>query len=195
MLVFPFAQQLWAAANTARCIFSHIGWCKEMSQKNDFAMFINHVVIIRRQADDLSLRWTTGWIRLGLKKSFCINNSLHFRFGCCSNKGRDTTCLIKSVGCYLFKRCVRKGITYNLTLLSVLSKWAVNVFRVSHAVSETDACMSCDKLFRCLLFYTLPNPQSKGQTASWVLVTIHLTLKQLWLRVCFAAYCTPQKPE
>lgn len=41
-----------------------------------------------------------------------------------------------------------------------------------------------NKLFTTLLFYTLPNPRSKEQSASWVPITIHLTLKQLWLHVC-----------
>lgn len=38
-----------------------------------------------------------------------------------------------------------------------------------------------NKLFISLLFYTLPNPQSKEQSASRIPITIHLTLKQLWL--------------
>lgn len=36
-----------------------------------------------------------------------------------------------------------------------------------------------NKLFISLLFYTLPNPQSKEQSASRIPITIHLTLKQL----------------
>lgn len=50
---------------------------------------------------------------------------------------------------------------FPLLLTSVLS--------VSHTDSETNTCMYtttmhavADKLFRSLLFYTLPNPQSKG---------------------------------
>lgn len=41
-----------------------------------------------------------------------------------------------------------------------------------------------NKLFISLLFYTLPIPQSKEQSASQVPITIHLTLKQLWLCDC-----------
>lgn len=36
-----------------------------------------------------------------------------------------------------------------------------------------------NKLFIPLLFYTLPNPQSKEESASWDPIAIHLTLKQL----------------
>lgn len=57
MFEFPFAQQLWAAANVARCSFLLLV-CAKKCHWNDFAM----KKIIWRQADDVSLRWTMGWI-------------------------------------------------------------------------------------------------------------------------------------
>ena len=62
----------------------------------------------------------------------------------------------------------------------------MSMCRVTHTDSETNTCMcmtaACavaNKLFICLLFYTLPNPESEDQSASQVPATIRLTLKQL----------------
>lgn len=102
-----------AARSCCKCgqmQFSRIGLCKDMSLKNDFAMFINHVVIIRRRADDVSLRWTTGWIlhAFGTKEKVLHKQQSAAVTQEESQCYRHTACPINSVGCYL---CLFKKIS------------------------------------------------------------------------------------